>query len=207
MRSTPPEPGRGRRCRSAPLSSRRSPPRRNPKEPPMTARIDLTGQRFGRLVIGELAEIRGRWAWWHSTCDCGTKKIVKSATLRNGKVRSCGCLAREMTATRNRLLAKQSGEAIRHTPEYVTWQSMKNRCSNANGKKYKYYGGAGVVVCSRWLESYFNFLADMGRRPSSEYSLDRFPDPNGNYEPGNCRWATILEQRHNRRDSHPRRDR
>jgi hypothetical protein len=85
------------------------------------------------------------------------------------------------------------------SPEYRTWKCIKNRCHSASGRKLKYYGGRGVSVCDRWRYSFENFLADMGRKPSPAHSIDRV-DPNGHYEPGNCRWANPIEQRYSRRD-------
>lgn len=85
---------------------------------------------------------------------------------------------------------------------YSTWASMKNRCSNPSNPKYPNYGGRGIRVCERWL-SFDNFLSDMGPRPSQSHSIDRFPDNNGNYEPGNCRWATPIEQARNMRTNLP----
>lgn len=87
-------------------------------------------------------------------------------------------------------------------PEYGAWAAMKDRCRRKNHRQYAYYGGRGITVCDRWLKSYSNFLDDMGKRPSSDYSLDRINN-SGNYEPGNCRWATRSEQNKNRRDFSP----
>lgn len=89
---------------------------------------------------------------------------------------------------------------LRYSPEYQSWAGMKSRCFNPNTEQYGYYGGRGITVCERWL-AFENFYADMGPRPEpkSEYSIDRYPDMNGNYEPGNCRWATFPEQMANRR--------
>lgn len=85
-------------------------------------------------------------------------------------------------------------------PEYAVWQMMRQRCNNPNQAKYPRYGGRGIRVCARWEESYANFIADMGPKPGSGYSVDRI-DNDGNYEPSNCRWATPVEQAHNRHTS------
>lgn len=85
-------------------------------------------------------------------------------------------------------------------PEYRTWRAMKERCYNPNHIVYRYYGGRGIRVCDQWLHSFENFIADMGRRPSSGYSIDRI-DCDGDYSPNNCRWATIAEQRKNKRSA------
>lgn len=89
----------------------------------------------------------------------------------------------------------------RHTPEYLIWAHMKTRCYNKNYKLYHCYGGRGIIVCDRWLNSFENFISDMGKRPTSKHSLDRFPNQNGIYEPENCRWATPKEQQGNRRNN------
>jgi hypothetical protein len=104
----------------------------------------------------------------------------------------CGCLNRELVVQRH----LKHGEAKLRTAEYRAWASMLDRCNNPNRKHYKYYGGRGIKVCERWM-TFANFLADMGRRPSPLHSIDRWPNPDGDYEPGNCRWATRMQQRHN----------
>src|SRR5690606_6056327 len=89
--------------------------------------------------------------------------------------------------------------AMTRSPEYRAWQHMRERCSNPRVHNYHRYGGRGIKVCDRWANSFENFLADMGPRPSPEHSLDRYPNPDGDYEPGNCRWATPEQQTRNRR--------
>ena len=85
------------------------------------------------------------------------------------------------------------------TVEYTAWALMIQRCYNSKRDGYSYYGGRGIAVCARWRDSFESFLADMGPKPPSAHSLDRFPNSDGNYEPDNCRWATKQEQMLNRR--------
>jgi hypothetical protein len=159
--------------------------------------IDLTGKRFGLLVA---IEYLGR-ARWRCRCDCGQETRSNGAHLRHGFSRSCGC-------TR----AKAAGQAAARactthgaskTPEFSIWTDMLRRCSDPRRPEFKHYGGRGITVCDRWRESFANFLADMGPRPSPGLTLDR-RDNDGNYEPGNCRWATVLEQNRNRRWCKPK---
>lgn len=154
---------------------------------------DLAGQKFGRLTALDRA-LGERGSRWRCQCDCGETSVVRGILLLNGNTRSCGCLSKESSAAVCRSRATHGG---RDTPEYGVWWSMRQRCDNPANKAFANYGGRGIRVCERW-QSFENFRADMGMRPSDELSIDRI-DNDGNYEPGNCRWATAKEQRANQR--------
>lgn len=156
--------------------------------------IDLTGQRFTRwTVIRRTQNTTQGQARWLCRCDCGTEAVMLSILLRHGISRSCGCLKRE----RHALRSTKHGHATNGiSPTYHSWAGMVARCTNPRHTAAAHYSRNGVRVCERWL-TFSNFLTDMGEKPSG-MSLDRFPDHKGNYEPGNCRWATPTEQSRNK---------
>lgn len=159
--------------------------------------IDLTGKRFGRLIVTGLADTLSNKRRWNCQCDCGKKSIARSQHLRGGHTQSCGCLYDEMRGTVHNLT---HGHAIGEgTPEYRTWQSMRRRCEDPHHKDFKNYAGRGIAVCPRWAK-FENFLADMGLKPSPEMTINR-KNNGGNYEPGNCEWASESQQQNNRRNN------
>jgi hypothetical protein len=157
-------------------------------------REDLTGSRYGRLVVVKFDGNRGRRRYWECLCDCGKISYCEGGNLKAGQIGSCGCLERELTSARK----KSHGESYSRgrSKEYRTWNDIKTRCYNPKSKSYSYYGAKGITVCDRWLNSYDDFLSDMGRAPSPNHSIER-NDFEKNYEPQNCRWATRLEQMNN----------
>jgi hypothetical protein len=155
---------------------------------------NLAGEVFGRLTVLSFAGRCGKHLTWNCVCDCGNKTVVLSTSLTSGVTQSCGCLHKE------RFSRKTHGRS--QSGSYVSWHHMILRCTEPNHVGYENYGGRGISVCERWMV-FENFLADMGERPDGK-SIDRHPDPNGNYEPGNCRWATRSEQNSSRRLRKPR---
>lgn len=151
---------------------------------------DMTGRRFGRwLVTSRAANLNGQWAW-HCHCDCGSIGVVRGNPLRRGASLSCGCLAAELAGARNRT------HGMRKTTTYKAWGSMRERCLCEWHKSYPRYGGRGIRICQRWLDSFESFLEDMGARPPG-MSIDR-KDNDGDYTPTNCRWATGKQQCRNK---------
>ena len=159
-------------------------------------KIDFTGKKFGRLTAVRFSGRVGKRRHWLCDCECGGTVTVAVSNLTGGGVRSCGCLKLEAVA-KAQGAARKHGETLPRTTEYRAWVNMQDRCYNPKNPSHRYY--IGITVCPRWQESFENFLADMGRKPTPKHSLDRWPNNAGNYEPGNCRWATSKEQIHNRR--------
>ena len=160
----------------------------------MPTRIDIANQRFGRLIALKPTKRDQSGWWWLCICDCGKQTTVRGTVLRRNDTKSCGCSMHE-TKIKHGHHRRHNG---RHTPSptYISWAGMLTRCRNSKQRCYTNYGGRGITVCKRWL-TFKNFLADMGERPAG-LTLDRINN-DGNYEPKNCRWATLKEQRNNQR--------
>jgi hypothetical protein len=152
--------------------------------------IDLKGSRFANLVVADRTDSdRYGRTRWRCVCDCGNEVVVGSNNLRTGNTKSCGC---------RKHAGPNKTHGMSNTPTHRSWLKMLERCENPKSNRFAYYGGRAIRVCPRW-KSFENFLSDMGPRPERK-TLDRI-DVNGNYEPGNCRWATAKEQRANRQSA------
>ena len=162
--------------------------------------------RFGRLTVASEAEPRpskvgGVIRYVNCRCDCGAERIVRASTLKAGVTLSCGCLHKERAATLAERTCLKHGDSRQRAkaPEYGIYRTMLSRCFNPNVERYPLYGGRGITVCERWRGEggYENFIADLGYRPSATASLER-QDNDGDYEPGNVRWATRKDQARNK---------
>lgn len=153
--------------------------------------------KYGRLTpIKRVCRNKhGSWKWLFQ-CECGKKTITYLSRVRAGRCFSCGCLNAELIKTR----FIKHGKCINstRTSEYDSWLHMKDRSLNVNHVSYRHYGGRGITICNRWINSFANFYSDMGDKPTIKHTLDRI-NVNGNYEPSNCRWATRSQQMRNRR--------
>jgi len=164
---------------------------------------DLIGKKFNMLTIVEIYKPRDRDRKCLCRCDCGKMKKCGFYDLKAEKTKSCGCLHLKKAIERLSKVHKKNSVEIHgmaNTPEYRTWGRIKTRCYNKARKDYPNYGGRGIKVCDKWLNSFTEFYIDMGEKPEPKhlYSLDRI-DNDGDYEPGNCRWITVKEQNNNTR--------
>lgn len=155
----------------------------------MTPVIDLTDQRFGRvLVLKRYGRDYFGQITWLCKCDCANEQLFVGTRLRGGRIKQCAKCTR-----------RQGGKSLKHIREFRSWGAMQRRCLNPKDICFRYYGGRGIKICDRWLGpgGFVNFLKDMGKRPEGK-TLDR-RNPEGDYTPENCRWASPKTQTDNRR--------
>jgi len=167
--------------------------------------VDLTGQRFGKLLVLRRCGSKNGHAAWLCRCDCGNEKIMSASSLRSG-TKSCGCLCIEAIKNWNQSEEKKkvtvslkTKHGMKGTRLYRIWQAMKARCTNQNVPCFRYYGGRDIRVCEEWkndFQAFHEWAVENGY--ADNLTIDRV-DVNGNYEPANCRWVTMAEQNKNKR--------
>lgn len=153
----------------------------------MEVQHDLVGRKFNRWTIiapGEPEYSRSgkKVTNWYCRCECGTERVVRHGSLQSGRSTSCGCARRDY-------LDERARTAKNRHPLFITWQGIKARCFSPSNGQYKYYGGRGITMCDEWVNDMYAFVDYVGPKPGPEYTVDRI-DSDGNYEPGNVRWAT-----------------
>lgn len=159
--------------------------------------VDMTGERYGKLICVAPLGSTNTGMRWECKCDCGNITTVVRGNLLTGSTTSCGCVRLELIKNNQYTLKhgrtkRINGKKVNRNGTYSTWEAMHNRCNNPNSDWYHRYGGRGIKICERW-DDFKNFLEDMGERPEGK-TIDRYPNKDGNYEPQNCRWATAKEQ-------------
>jgi hypothetical protein len=163
----------------------------------MVAAIDVTGERYGRLVAVERLSVVGKRSPWRFRCDCGVDAVYPLDRVRQGIAKSCGCLRKDITRARSLTHGHRVGRKTTRTRK--AYEHAKGRCFNQNDPKYPQYGGRGITMCREWADDFLSFLRDMGECPEG-LTLDRI-NVHGHYEPGNCRWATSRQQARTRTDN------
>lgn len=166
----------------------------------------MVGAKFGRLtIVAYISGSRQSRSAFECLCLCGRTSIVSCINVASGSTTSCGCYARQKTSERSTAMgaARRAKARKRHgiignefPPEFRSWRAMIDRCTRKAHVGFHRYGGRGITICERWMKSFASFYADMGQMSGPGLSLDRI-NPNGNYEPGNCRWATKQQQSRN----------
>ena len=160
-------------------------------------KLDVTGEKYGRLTAIEPLQKLGKKTVWVFVCACGVVKSLQLEKVRDGRVSSCGCLRKELTAARSITHGNSVGR--KQSRELKSYNHAKSRCCNPNDEKFPRYGGRGITMREPWLNDAERFISDMGPCPPG-HTLDRL-EPNGHYEPGNCRWATSHQQARTRTDN------
>lgn len=160
---------------------------------------DLTGRVFGRLTVLSRAPNIKQWTRWSCRCECGTVVDTYSTSLLRGLTQSCGCLQRERTSISGKTSNLKHG--FYNHPLYGVWDGMMRRCYKPATANYRNYGGRGIAVCDDWHSPEKFVTWGIASGYTKGLSLDRYPDNNGNYEPGNCRWATMKQQLRNKRSN------
>ena len=171
----------------------------------MGRRVDITGQKFGRLtVISYAGNNRDNKALWNCVCECGNEVVARMDSLKSGDKQSCGCLNNEKRA--QRFIERNMKHGLRHTRLYIVWCDMRRRCNNDKAHEYKNYGGRGIRVCEEWnndFKSFYDWSMANGYNENAERgecTIDRI-DVNGDYTPGNCRFVDLMVQGGNKRNN------
>jgi hypothetical protein len=156
----------------------------------------VAGDVFGKLTVAEFSHRVKDQAYWLCRCECGVEKPVRGGNLQSGNTSSCGCMSSRVIHG-GRPSEQSEKHGMWNSSEYKIWEGMIARCYHPSNHSYRKYGAKGIRVCQEWRESFVAFYSHVGPRPSLKHTLDRYPNNDGNYEPGNVRWATWREQINN----------